>query len=300
MDYNKLKTFITVAELGSITAAGEALRRSQSAISQQIQLFEEELQMQLLERKNARIFLSLDGEKIFNHAKQRLNEIDDNISHLKGAKENVEGHIQLGELGDFGNKFQVGRYLGNFSKKYPLVTFSIKQSTSPILEQDLLNNKIDLAFTVYYSMPEMFHQIPIEKTWHSLYTSKQYLKKVGSIKNYKKILSCDLIDLDENFICIGTFLRKNAKNIAPRLKYQKPNTIVSNHLIAKQIVSAGHGIAILPDYFVEDEVKREKFIQLMPSAKSIFSGLDLAYRTNKTLRLCEKLFIKYIQENCLK
>ena len=47
MDWDKLRTFHTVAESGSFTRAGEALNLSQSAISRQISTLEESLSASL-------------------------------------------------------------------------------------------------------------------------------------------------------------------------------------------------------------------------------------------------------------
>ena len=45
---------------------------------------------------------------------------------------------------------------------------------------------------------------------------------------------------------------------------------------------------------MEEEVKKNNAVKIMPDTKDTFSGLDLAYRTNKTLKLCEQLFVDHI------
>jgi DNA-binding transcriptional LysR family regulator len=294
MDYNKLKTFITVADLGSITQAATLLMRSQSAISQQIQSLEQDLEMKLLERKNAKIFLSQDGEDIYQHAKKKLIEIDDQVNLLRQTHKKIEGHIRVGELDDFGNSFRFGECVANFLKEYPSITVSIQKGTSETLEENLLANKIDFSLSVYFNNPELVHQYPVDKSWHSLYTSQKYLEESGPIKNYKKIVDCQLIDLDQRFICLGTYLKKNAPNAYSSLMHRRPNIVVANHFSARQIVCSGYGIAILPDYFVRNEIAKGKLLKLMPKSKSVFAGLDLAVKTNKTLRLCEKIFRDYV------
>lgn len=296
MDYNKLKTFVIVAEFGSITAAAVLLRRSQSAISQQIQLLEDELEMRLLERKSARIFLSKDGEQLYRAAKEKLGQIDDEVSTLRSTAHLVEGHIMTGFLNDYGNEFRIGKYLSEFSNEYPKITFEIIEGTSRDLEPQLLENKLDLAFTVYFTQPEMFIRRPLGKTWHSIYASKAYLERAGTPKNFKEVLNASLIDLSHDFACFITSYRKNAPTLVPSLMHRRPNIVAPNFEIAKEIITSGYGIGYLPEYLMKNYPVTKKCTRLLTSAKRIFAGVDIAYRTNKTLRLCEKLFI----EHCLK
>ena len=52
MDWDKLKSFHAAAEAGSLTAAGERLGISQSAVSRQIAALEEHLGVSLFQRRH--------------------------------------------------------------------------------------------------------------------------------------------------------------------------------------------------------------------------------------------------------
>ena len=77
MDLNKLRTFVVVAETGNMTKAAGLLYRTQPAITQQLQSLEEEIGLSLMERRNARIFLTRDGEQLFQAAKQGIQGLDE-------------------------------------------------------------------------------------------------------------------------------------------------------------------------------------------------------------------------------
>ena len=62
MDVRQLEMFRAVAEEGSFTRAAERLHVSQSAISRQVKLLEEELQGRLLHRGRKRATLTAPGE----------------------------------------------------------------------------------------------------------------------------------------------------------------------------------------------------------------------------------------------
>ncbi len=291
MDYNKLKTFVTVAEHGTLTRAADVLLRSQSAITQQIQILEDELGLRLFERKGGRVYLSSDGEHIYTLAKDKLGQIDDGITGLKKSVEEAEGHIRLGALQDGGTEFNYGEAIARFCLKHPRVTFSVHAGTYETLQEGLINNELDLAFSVVFTKPEMFIQTPVIMSWHSLYTSKSYLEARGPINTYKKVIECDLVDISEEMMGLTTFFGKNSKNLLATLKHRRPAVVAPNLEVVTEVIVSGFGVGMIPDHRAAPLLKAKKLVKLMPDAKSLFGGLDIAYRTNRTIRLSERLFI---------
>ncbi len=296
MLYNKLKVFTNVAELGSVTGAATKLRRTQSAVTQQLQLLEEELGLKLLERRNARIFLSRDGEVLYRLAKQKLGELDDGIFSVQEKLNAAEGRIQLGVLNDHGNEFKIGETLGRFCKTHPEIAFDLVEAPSRELEAMMLENKLDMAFTVFFSQPEMFIRKSMGKTFHSIYSNPHYLKD-RRITNYKQLLDDKLIDITATFACFSTWFRKNCDSLLPALLHRVPDIVAPNFLVVRQILQTGFGVGILPNYLTVDDLENGALVKVMATGKQIFAGVDLAYRTNKTLRLCEKLLIEFAVKN---
>lgn len=66
MDSKKLEIFITVAELGNISAAAEKLHISHQGVSQQIKGLETEIGALLFERSNNRITITDIGQKMYD------------------------------------------------------------------------------------------------------------------------------------------------------------------------------------------------------------------------------------------
>lgn len=298
MDYNKLKTFTIVAELNSISAAAHQLRRTQPAITMQLQALEEELELKLLERRNARVFLSPEGERLYRRAKEKLGAIDDEVMDIRQASKTAEGHIIICSLNDFGTNFDIGSTVGAFCRLHPKITFSIRHVDSPdLIEEKLASNEIDMGFLVVFKQKEMFHRFAVQKSRHSLYASQAYLSSIGGIDSYKQLPSKALIDLTDDFLGLRLFLEKNSPPQAAALKERRPDIIAPNLGVVKQIVLSGYGISMLPDFLVSKEVQSGKLVKVFSAAKPLYGTLDVAYRTNRTLRFCESLFIKYLRAN---
>lgn len=69
LDVQSLRSFIKVSETKSFTRAAEALSLTQPAISQQIKRLEDLLGVELFARENRQVFLTVEGEKLFDYAK---------------------------------------------------------------------------------------------------------------------------------------------------------------------------------------------------------------------------------------
>jgi len=76
MDLRHLRTFVTVAEQGSVSKAAVLLRIAQPALSRQIADLEHELGLQLFDRLGRRLALTSDGEQLLGHCRSSLNSVN--------------------------------------------------------------------------------------------------------------------------------------------------------------------------------------------------------------------------------
>lgn len=75
MEFRQLQTFITAARLESFSRAAQALGYSQSAVTVQIRLLEEELDTRLFDRLGRRISLTDQGQRFLDQAQKILKEV---------------------------------------------------------------------------------------------------------------------------------------------------------------------------------------------------------------------------------
>jgi len=75
MDWDKLKAFYTVSQVGSISKASEVLHISQSALSRQIQSLESRLKTLLFKRHRKGVLLTEAGKILFKTAERVVKEI---------------------------------------------------------------------------------------------------------------------------------------------------------------------------------------------------------------------------------
>src|SRR5579864_4059829 len=77
MNLRQLRAIQAVAELGSVTAAANRLRLTQSAVSRMIAAFEAELGVSLFERYRKRLLLSDHAASLITRAEKIVGELQD-------------------------------------------------------------------------------------------------------------------------------------------------------------------------------------------------------------------------------
>ena len=73
MDLRHVRTFVTVAEIGTVSKAAERLHVAQPALSRQIAHLEDELGLKLFDRVGRRLMLTSEGERLLNDCRGLLN-----------------------------------------------------------------------------------------------------------------------------------------------------------------------------------------------------------------------------------
>src|SRR5690349_21702705 len=88
MDLKRLRTFVTVAELGSVSKAALRLRIAQPALSRQLIELEAELGLKLFDRAGRGLVLTRNGEQLIESSRSVLGQVvflTDRARDLRGG-----------------------------------------------------------------------------------------------------------------------------------------------------------------------------------------------------------------------
>jgi DNA-binding transcriptional LysR family regulator len=95
MDLRQLEIIRAIADTGSFTAAGEKLHVSQSAISRQILLLEEELGEPVFHRIGRRIRITAAGESLLQLSHRVFQDLQETVSSISVKRESLSGTMRL-------------------------------------------------------------------------------------------------------------------------------------------------------------------------------------------------------------
>lgn len=96
LNYSHLYYFKTIAEEGSIAKASEKLRLGAPALSMQLKLLEESLQIKLFERKNKKLILTESGKIVLDYATSIFRLGLEMVDHLGDKKNPDKLRLQIG------------------------------------------------------------------------------------------------------------------------------------------------------------------------------------------------------------
>src|SRR5436190_11278092 len=95
MDLRQLEIIRAIADSGSFTAAGEKLHVSQSAISRQILLLEDELGEPVFHRIGRRIRITPAGESLLQLSHRVFQDLQDTVTAISDKQESLKGTMRL-------------------------------------------------------------------------------------------------------------------------------------------------------------------------------------------------------------
>ena len=142
LDLALLRTFVTVADRASMTAAANALHLTQGAVSQQVRRLEELLGGALFERNRRGLPLTASGERLLGKARRLLGLNDELWAEMTAVS--VEGVVRLGAPYDLVGGC-LAPVLKAYADAYPQVELSLSCAASPELAGALARGEIDLA-----------------------------------------------------------------------------------------------------------------------------------------------------------
>ena len=103
MDWNQLRVFATVAEVGSFTGAGKVLNLSQSAVSRQIGALEAALGVMLFRRHASGIILTEPGAELQVAVQDMSSRLALALGRINEYREQPEGPLRITSSITFGS-----------------------------------------------------------------------------------------------------------------------------------------------------------------------------------------------------
>jgi DNA-binding transcriptional LysR family regulator len=117
-----LRSFVAIADAGSLTRAGARLRLAQPTISLQVKRLEQALGQRLLERSAHAMRLTAAGETLLGYARRILALQEEALAQLAGP--GVSGTVRLGTPEDFATTHLPG-VLAAFARAHPHVALEV-------------------------------------------------------------------------------------------------------------------------------------------------------------------------------
>ena len=249
MDWNQLRVFSTVAEVGSFTGAGKALGLSQSAVSRQIAALEANLGVMLFRRHASGIEMTEPGIELQKAVTDMSSRLALATGRINEYREMPEGPLRITTSLTFGSAWLSAR-MNQFLETYPDISVSLLLVDN--LELDLSKGQADVA--IRFSRPTDLNLVlrKLTSIRYHVFASSDYLeingtpKTAADLDNFRLIVYGDEVPAPVDNI--NWLLNAGRPDGEPRTPALRVNSI---HGIYRAVLS-GLGIAALPYYLSQE------------------------------------------------
>lgn len=148
MDTRQLKTLIAIATHGTFAKAAEVVHLTASAVSQQMQALEQELNVSLFERSTRPPRLTSQGLQVAEMATDILRLEEDTKASLRGDR--LAGTLMLGTVRTSGLSL-LPRTVSQMRVEYPAVKVNLRVGLSSTLIADVAGGRLDAAIVAEHT-----------------------------------------------------------------------------------------------------------------------------------------------------
>jgi DNA-binding transcriptional LysR family regulator len=283
-----MSVFVAVVETGSLAAAARRTRLTPSAVSKLVARLETRLGAQLLRRTTRSMTVTDAGQTFYERAGAVL-------AAIRGIEEEVavgdvepRGLVRVSASQFFGQG-RVAPILVGFQKKFPRVSLDLDLTDRPV---DMVGERTDVAVRITAAPPPSFVARRVGSIRRVLCASPAYLKNAppprrpGDLDRH----SCLLIGGPSaspywHFASDGA--PRTSARIEPRLR-------VNSTLALHEAALAGLGIAELPSYLVEADLRARRLVRVLDQFAPTEIGVYVIYPPAALLPARVRALVKYL------
>jgi LysR family transcriptional regulator, glycine cleavage system transcriptional activator len=272
---DSLRCFVEAARLLSFRATGRAVGLTPAAVGQRIQKLEEQLGVKLFHRTTRTVVLTEAGLSVLPYAERALEAGAACARAARGELGPPRIELTLGTRHELGLSWIVPM-LPKLRAAHPGVTLHLYFGSGPDLLIRVRTLEIDCAVTSSrLTDPKLFalrlHEENYVFVGDRKLLAKRPLRRADDARHHV------LIDTNEALPLFRYW--RDAPGGLDSLAF---GSILRMGTIAaiRQLVLAGEGVAVLPQYFVEDDLKKKRLSLVFPKVKPLSDNFRLVYRAD--------------------
>ena len=287
MQIENFKIFADLVETKSFSKSAKLNGITQSAVSQQARAMERHFKTLLIDRSQKQFQLTREGQRVYDSAKEILHTYDKLLSELQELKKVISGTIRISTIYSIG-LHELPSYIKKFLHDYPSVNVRVEYRRSNLVYEDILHNAVDFGLVAFPVKQRQIEALPFRDDHLVLIAHPGHpLAKSGEI-DIRQLAGQKFIGFDPDIPtrkAVDQIFRDNKLEIEPVMEFDNIETV-------KRAVEIDHGIAIVPQATVLQEVKQGTLIAVHFKGKDFTRPLAILHRKGRVLTPAMKKFIE--------
>ena len=162
MNIRRLRYFLKIIDVGSLTRAAEVLHIAQPALSQQLSTLEEEFKQRLVVRSKQGVTPTAAGLVLYRHAQTILRQLDLARSDVSSAGLNLSGSVSIGLAPGTAASALALPLLKAVRASYPDIVLYINENFGTTLSELIMNGRMDMAVLYGFKSLPGLDYIPLQ------------------------------------------------------------------------------------------------------------------------------------------
>jgi DNA-binding transcriptional LysR family regulator len=287
MQIENFKIFADLVETKSFSKAAKLNGITQSAVSQQARAMERTFKTLMVDRSQKQFNLTREGQRIYEAAKEILHVYEKLESELQEMKKVISGTIRISTIYSIG-LHELPPYVKRFLQEFPSVNVRIEYRRSNLVYEDILHNAVDFGLVAFPQKQRQIEMLPFRNDRLVLITHPNHPLAKGQMVELKTLAGHKFIGFDPDIPtrkAVDTIFRDNKLEITPVMEFDNIETV-------KRAVEIDHGIAIVPQATVQQELRQGTLCMVPFKGKEFTRPLAILHRKGRVLTPAMKKFIE--------
>ncbi|BEP63557.1 LysR family transcriptional regulator [Variovorax sp. V213] len=291
MDLQSLTLLVEILDAGNLSAAARRLKMSRANVSYHLNQLERSVGAQLVRRTTRRAEPTEIGLRLYQHGVAIQTELLAARESVTTLGEGLQGRVRLSVPSGYG-QLVMADWLIDFKRQYPGIVLDVVFENRI---EDLLRDEVDIAVRVVPEPPQNLVARDLGPVRYVACASRDYAAKHALPVQLDELQGAPVVTA----AVIGRQLRVSAyQGEARREVILEPTLISENFLFLRQAVLAGLGIGLVPDYVVQEDVRKGDVVTTLDDWRlSIFgTQMFMLYMPNRQHTRAIRTFIDFILE----
>jgi len=288
-DLRTLAIFVKVAERRSFVRAAADLGITQSGVSNAINRLEDQLGVRLLARTTRRVGLTEDGAAYFERCRQVLADLEEAELVLKQTRLRPIGRLRIDMPLSFG-RLKVVPLLGAFQAQYSDLKLVISFADRYV---DLVEEGIDVSVRFGTLQDSTLIARRLTQTQFRVVGAPGYLAKYGRPRSPDDLATHNCLALTLRDTRLARDWRFARADVAPTMT-PRGNMSFSDGAALCDAACAGHGLAQIHDYYIDDAVASGRLEPVLEKFKPKIDPIWLVYPQTRHLSPKVRAFIDFM------
>jgi DNA-binding transcriptional LysR family regulator len=286
MQIENFKIFADLVETKSFSKAAKLNGITQSAVSQQARSMERAFKTLMIDRSQKQFNLTREGQRIYEAAKEILHGYEKLQSELQEMKKVISGTIRISTIYSIG-LHELPPYIKKFLHDFPSVNVRIEYRRSNLVYEDILHNSVDFGLVAFPQRTRQIEMIPFRNDRLILIANPNHPLAKAEDVDIKTLAEHKFIGFDPDIPtrkAVDQIFRDYKLEITPVMEFDNIETV-------KRAVEIDHGIAIVPQATVLQEVRQGTLVTINFKGKEFTRPLAIMHRKGRVLTPAMKKFI---------